>query len=193
MIELNKENNSGVNGSVTIRSSFNSFKLKNIKAIYHELLHLSSLKNDKNIFKPFNEGYTQLLEHRYFYEVNELGSSYDFEVYIMRVVEQIFGKDNIEKLYFNGKINEIFEIFNNYISIDDLNNINLKNNYIFYINPNGKKYITYQFDPISQFMRVEISKDLNLFNKYDWHKNSFDENIILTINDINEYLYNKNK
>ena len=126
--ELKNENNIGVNGSVTIRSTFNSFKLKNIKVTYHELLHLASLKNDKNIFKPFNEGYTQLLEQRYFCEVNDLGSSYDFEVYIMKTVEQIFGKDNLEKLYFNGEFNKIFNFFNDYISIDDLKR--LKDNLI---------------------------------------------------------------
>lgn len=120
LTELSKENKIGINGSVIIRSSFNSFKLKNIKVTYHELLHLASLKNDKNIFKPFNEGYTQLLEQRYFYEANELGSSYDFEVYIMKTVEQIFGKDNLEKLYFNGEFNKLFNFFNNYISIYDL-------------------------------------------------------------------------
>ena len=118
----------GVNGSVTIRSSFNSFKLKNIKVTYHELLHLASLKNDKNIFKPFNEGYTQLLEQRYFYEANELGSYYNFEVYIMKTVEQIFGKYNLEKLYFNGEFNKIFNFFDNYISIENIKK--LKDNLI---------------------------------------------------------------
>lgn len=126
--ELKNENSVGVNGSVTIRSSFNSFKLKNIKVTYHELLHLASLENDKKIFNPFNEGYTQLLEQRYFQESNDLGSLYAFEVWIMRVVENIFGKEILEKKYFNGEFNKIFNLFNNYISMEDLKN--LKDNLI---------------------------------------------------------------
>ena len=49
--ELKKENKIGVNGSVTIRSSYNSFRLKNMKVTHHELLHLASLKTDKNILR----------------------------------------------------------------------------------------------------------------------------------------------
>ena len=69
--------------------------------------------------------------------------------------------------------------------------VDLKSNYIFYINPNGEEYITYDFEPISQIMRIEIAKDLNLVDKYDWDKNRFDDNIALTINKIKDYLYNE--
>lgn len=68
-----------------------------------------------------------------------------------------------------------------------------KNNYIFYINSDGEKYITYNFKPISQFMRIEIAKDLNMLDKYDWRKNNFDDNIILTVTKIKEYFNNKRK
>lgn len=60
-------------------------------------------------------------------------------------------------------------------------------NYIFYISPKDEIYITNEFEPISQFMRIEIAKDLNMVNKYDWRKNDFNDNIILTINNINDY------
>ena len=33
-------------------------------------------------------------------------------------------------------------------------------NYIFYTNPNNEIYVTNNFKPISQFMRIEIAKDL---------------------------------
>lgn len=81
----------------------------------------------------------------------------------------------------------------NFQEINNINKINSKNNYIFYINTNGKKYITYKFEPISQFMRIEIAKDLNLLDKYDWHKYKFDDNILLTINKINDYFKKINK
>ena len=40
-------------------------------------------------------------------------------------------------------------------------------------------------------MRIEIAKDLNLVDKYDWRKNDFNDNIILTINKINNYFDNE--
>ena len=65
-------------------------------------------------------------------------------------------------------------------------------NYIFYISPNNEIYITNEFEPISQFLRIEIAKDLNMLDKYDWRKNDFNKNIILTIKNINGYFDNKN-
>lgn len=38
---------------------------------------------------------------------------------------------------------------------------------------------------------MEISKDLNLVDKYDWRRNDFNENIVLTINNINDYFDNR--
>ena len=35
-------------------------------------------------------------------------------------------------------------------------------------------------------MRMCISKELNILNKYDWHDNYFENNINLTINKIKE-------
>lgn len=79
----------------------------------------------------------------------------------------------------------------NFEKINSLLDIDFNHNYIFYINPNNEMYITYNFEPISQFMRIEIAKDLNLLNKYDWRKNNFDNNIILTIKDIKNNFNNK--
>jgi len=198
LTELSKENKIGINGSVIIRSSFNSFKLKNIKVTYHELLHLASLKNDKNIFKPFNEGYTQLLEHRYFYEVNELGSSYDFEVYIMKTVEQIFGKDNLEKLYFNGEFNKIFNFFSNYISIENIKK--LKDNLIsiYEIEQQNETCEKREIlkDNFNQALEILFNclinklKSDNEYNKLleniDFYKKLFCFNVIINFNKINK-------
>lgn len=65
-------------------------------------------------------------------------------------------------------------------------------NYIFYTNPNNEIYVTNNFKPISQFMRIEIAKDLNLLDYYDWHKNDFQDNVLSTINRVNEKLNEKN-
>lgn len=53
--------------------------------------------------------------------------------------------------------------------------------YIFYMSQTGKRYITYNFNPISQIMRILIARDLNIESKYDWRKYPFTKNIIKTI------------
>ena len=165
---------------------------------YHELLYLASLKNDKNIFKPFNEGYTQLLEQRYFCEVNDLGWSYNFEVYIMRVVEQIFGKDNLEKLYFSGEFNKIFNLFNNYISIYDLTK--LKDNLvsIYEIEQQNETYekremLKDNFNQAIEILFHCLIKKLKSDNEYnklleniDFYKKLFCFNVVINFNKINK-------
>ena len=75
--------------------------------------------------------------------------------------------------------------------INKIENRLLNKNYIFYISPNDDMYITNKFQSVSQLMRIEIANDLNLIDKYDWRKNEFCDNIILTINKINYYFENK--
>lgn len=114
------------------------------------------------------------------------------------------GTPNLEKINASSVIHAHTHIVNheyinenrllqklNFEKINSLLDIDFNHNYIFYINQNNEMYITYNFKPISQLMRIEIAKDLNLLNKYDWRKNNFDNNIILTINNIKNYFNNK--
>ena len=70
-----------------------------------------------------------------------------------------------------------FKIIDKNFSLDRNNK-----SYIFYINPEDKYYITYNFKPVSQIMRIFISEDLNINDKYNWRDYPFTENIINTIN-----------
>lgn len=54
--------------------------------------------------------------------------------------------------------------------------------YISYISPDNLFYISYNFKPISQQMRIYIANDLNINNDYNWKITNFDINIISTIN-----------
>lgn len=67
--------------------------------------------------------------------------------------------------------------------IKDLKEIKKNKNYIKYIY-NNKIYITYNFPPISQLMRILIAEELDYKDKFDWKKERFDENIISTIERI---------
>lgn len=59
---------------------------------------------------------------------------------------------------------------------------NKNQNYISYISQNFDYYITYNFKPISQQMRIYIADELNLSNNFNWRNHNFEENIIKTIN-----------
>ena len=47
------------------------------------------------------------------------------------------------------------------------------------------KYISYDSKFISQFMRIEIAKDLNILDKYNWKDYDFTNNVKLTIDKFN--------
>ena len=70
------------------------------------------------------------------------------------------------------------EIINklNLVKINGLNDIE-KKNYIYYKNPQEIDYITYNFEPISQIMRIFIANDLDMKEKYSWRKFPFEKNL----------------
>ena len=67
--------------------------------------------------------------------------------------------------------------------IDDFSNIEFKN-YIFYRNPFGKDYISYNKKTMRQAMRIFIAKDLGIEEKYNWRQYPFYENIKSTLEKI---------
>jgi len=75
----------------------------------------------------------------------------------------------------------------NFKEFDFINKNDFNNSYIMYISPNNKFYITYSFESISQLMRILIAKDLGLEKEYDWRKENFDNNYILTIEKISKF------
>lgn len=60
----------------------------------------------------------------------------------------------------------------NFKPIQRIEDIKSNENYIMYINNNNFKYVTYNFEPISQLMRKLIAKDLKYEDKFDWKKKS---------------------
>ena len=54
--------------------------------------------------------------------------------------------------------------------------------YISYISPDFCFYITYNFEKVSQQMRIFIAEDLGIDSQYNWKKSNFDNNITKTIN-----------
>ncbi len=76
----------------------------------------------------------------------------------------------------------------NFQKINNLTEIKKDQNYIYYQNHQGQEYITYNFEPISQIMRIFIAQDLNIKDQYDWRAFPFENNIHQTINDLKNKL-----
>lgn len=100
-----------------------------INSIYHELLHcatktthneitlvgFSQSRNGIEIGRGINEGYTALLEKRYF----NVKSKYEMEKYIASLLEKIIGKEKMENLYFNADLDNVIEELKKFISEED--------------------------------------------------------------------------
>ena len=136
------------------------------------------IKKYREMFKNIYKKYPVVFEHGTPDLKDKIKASSVIHAHT-HVVNHNYEKENalIENLKFK-RINKLENKFSN-------------KNYIFYISPQNDIYITNEFESVSQYMRIEIAKDLNLVYKYDWRKNDFHENIILTINKINNYFDNK--
>lgn len=135
----------------------NVVSLSNSASIYHELFHMASRtydKETKNIYAGFsqknfklpkilyeaigtgiNEGYTELLAHRYFGDKHNLPKAYEFEVDIAKKIEVIIGSDKMTSLYLNGNLMGLIEELKKYMPEDDvlkfINRLDLINEYDF--------------------------------------------------------------
>ncbi len=128
------------------------------ESIYHEFLHMAStfFTKDKidhsglsqtrvtkdnfiNIGHILNEGYTEVLNKRYFQD-ESYTSVYPFESFISELIEEIIGKRKMEKMYLsanlNGFINELSKYDDKENIIDLLKSIDI----LYYELPNDLKY-----------------------------------------------------
>lgn len=122
----------------------------------------------RNLFKEIYGRYPIIFEHG---TLNTSGKSASSVVHgHTHIVNHNYKNEKVilDKLKMN-KINSILDIDKN-------------KNYIYYKSPNGTNYITYDFKPISQIMRLYIAEDLGIKDKYNWKLYRFDDNIKKTIN-----------
>ena len=111
-------------------------KYKRKEAIMHELLHSASrIKTDDRCFVGFmqtlpneycigvglNEGYTALLDDRYFLDYSEhkkeqVNKIYPCSKYICNILDYLIGKDKMEEYYFNADLLSLFKELASYSS-----------------------------------------------------------------------------
>lgn len=173
--------------------------------IFHELLHCASCKRNKNIystgfFKQFpktsigralNEGYTSLLEKRYFIQ-NSTKNTYQNMRFIAHKIEVLIGKDIMEKLYFTADLNGLINEFTKYgkskreiiFFIDELDYIRFNLG-----NPDNKNYCQVALYDITKFLidcyRKKCVTDDKTIPKLDNFINSLQKQI-----NANEISYN---
>ena len=75
---------------------------------------------------------------------------------------------------------EILEKYN-FISIQNFKDVK-RENYIYYVSDNETKYVSYNFDSISQLMRILIANEIDKGEQYNWRKFDFKENIVTMLN-----------
>lgn len=103
------------------------------EALYHELLHAASSKENDGIYftgfrqyppvigMSINEGYTELLNQRYFQkDKKDKLITYPYEVAVAKIVELIVGKEKMTSLYFNSDLKGLVEELSKYQSIDKI-------------------------------------------------------------------------
>lgn len=102
--------------------------------IYHELFHmLSSMNDGYHYFSGFhyhygtfsvgnglNEGYTELLASRYFYDGDLTGCSYKYLIYFSKLAEDIVGKEKMQSLYANSNLNGLILELSKYSSVEEV-------------------------------------------------------------------------
>ncbi len=74
----------------------------------------------------------------------------------------------------------------NFTKIENFKDVK-NENYIYYISNDGTKYVSYNFDSISQLMRLLIAKEIDKEQQYNWREHAFNENIILMLEKFEKY------
>lgn len=153
------------------------------------------------------DGYIILVTKKHLHNMNELKTKTEYLILIEKyrnLFKEIYGKYPIVfehgTFSFTKTSSSIVHAHTHIVKhnfIDEkeiIHKLNLKEikdvtkenkSYILYYSPNNTKYISYNFEPTSQLMRLQIAKDLKIEGKYDWKKHCFTENVKKTINKIN--------
>ena len=165
-------------------------ELNNID-FYHELLHLSSsIQDHKNkiyycgfsqddkyssVGTAINEGYTEYLCSDIFGIDND--SYYEYEMLIIKLLEMIIGKDNMQKLYFNADLYNLINSLTNLNTIPRIKKFLYKTDYILdkrnsTNNKTNEKVIKYMLDV--NFFLIETYRN-QLLKQYREEKISINE------------------
>ena len=154
-----------------------------LSTLFHELLHMASTKYyEENKFAKvgfaaynkskkiqanvaLNEGYTEFLNTRYFYNFikKNSGEYYEIEKFLSSIIENIVGRNLMTKSYFKATIKPVVNALYNYGNINDLKLFLNDSEYIADepsdINIHKFLLPAYQFKLIENLINKEITTD----------------------------------
>lgn len=146
------------------------------------------LVDKKSFGKAINEGYTQLLAHRYFNVSSE--SNYYFLVYQLQFLETIIGKEKMESLYMNADLYGLVDELKKYAYYKDISKFITYFDYILdnlYVSK--KNYSNRKLAIIGQmFTYINIFLLNTYLNKLKLNKPTNEEEYYQMADDINSFL-----
>jgi hypothetical protein len=106
-------------------------------SIFHELFHMMSTYSEgdynycgfeqvlsgpirRRLAVAINEGYTQYLSEKYFGNIRGVKGTYPFQVHIVKLLEKVVDKDNMQHLYCNANLYGLVEELKKYASVDEI-------------------------------------------------------------------------
>ena len=102
--------------------------------------------------------------------------------YVLIVANSIIhAHSHIVNFEFKNEI-EILKKYN-FVAVQSFDEVK-KENYIYFQNNYGEKFVSYQFESISQLMGILIAREMNMGEQYNWREFDFKENIVAMLNKI---------
>lgn len=164
-----------------------------LNSIYHELFHMaSSLKKNSIYYSGFcqaslipskifigialTEGYTELLNDRYFnkqikhkdyYNTENYDGAYPLEVYTAYKLEQIIGQNKMKSLYLNANLSGLINELKQYSTDEEIIQFITSTDFIHkhinkhFTTPKSRKMIIKSFNNIGTFLAKAYTNKLN--------------------------------
>ena len=183
-------------------------------SVFHELFHIASTKYDLgDVYSGFSqinesvsigygltEGYTELLNQRYFGKSNTSHLSYSFEKNAASCIEKTINKDKMEYLYFDSDLLGLIENLSHYNTRGNvmkfLADLDFVNKYINCSNLNvlEEKLILKSMRSITDFLIVtyvskliySLKKDLVDIDSFEMNLRNYLDSMLVSINFMNK-------
>ena len=177
--------------------AFNTIKISALSpksTLTHELLHLASCKIDKKnevcysgflqfridengkeqeIGRGLNEGYTEVINRRYFHPESKTAKIYEYMYKISRCLEKIIGRSLMEESYFKGDLLSVTNKLSEYLNYNELQYFLDKLEFLFqlFIKDNGNTItdhnsIQKSFEEVNNLLIKAYINKLVSENKY---------------------------
>ncbi|MBR4350641.1 MAG: hypothetical protein IKP98_00215 [Bacilli bacterium] len=130
----------GIENSILLKKDLKDLR----KTIFHELLHMASSfydsknkigysgfhqtdrKRRQSIGAGLNEGYTEYIRIKRFYDNDITNVSYIYETKIARKIDRLIGSTKMEELYFKADLHGLIEALKEYASVEEIHDFIIK-------------------------------------------------------------------